>query len=90
MAIAQLRAPLYWPRAEFIYLVFTTSTGEAITVVQNPAPNADVKWQGRSSVGRMKRVKERQHNTRQKYESLNVSFCTICGKAMAHQSGVCF
>lgn len=51
MAIAQLRAPLYWPRAEFIYLVFTTSTGEAITVVQNPAPNADVKWQGRSSIG---------------------------------------
>lgn len=50
MATAQLRAPLYWPWAEFMYLVFTTSTGEAITVVQKPAPNADVKWQGRSSV----------------------------------------
>lgn len=50
MATAQLRAPLYWPGAEFMYLVFTTSTGEAITVVQKPAPNADVKWQGRSSV----------------------------------------
>lgn len=34
-----------------MYLVFTTSTGEAITVVQKPAPNADVKWHGRSSVG---------------------------------------
>ncbi len=34
-----------------MYLVFTTSTGEAITVVQKPAPNAEVKWQGRSSLG---------------------------------------
>lgn len=50
MARAQFRAVLYWPGAEFIYLVFTTSTGEAITVVQKPAPNADVKWHGRSSV----------------------------------------
>lgn len=33
-----------------MYLVFTTSTGEAIIVVQKPAPNADVKWHGRSSV----------------------------------------
>lgn len=32
-----------------MYLVFTTSTGEAITVVQKPAPKADVKWHGRSS-----------------------------------------
>ncbi len=56
MATAQLRALLYWPGAEFMYLVFTTSTGEAITVVQKPAPNADVKWQGRSSVEGDKKI----------------------------------
>lgn len=50
MAAAQLRTLLYWPGAEFIYLVLTTSTGEAITVVHNPAPKADTKWQGRLSV----------------------------------------
>lgn len=50
MATAQLRTLLYWPRAEFMYLVLTTSTGEAITVVHNPAPKADAKWQGRLSV----------------------------------------
>lgn len=45
-------ALLYWPGGEFMYLVFTTSTGEAITVVTKPAPNADTKWQGRLSVER--------------------------------------
>lgn len=50
MAEAQLRTLLYLPRAAFIYLVLTTSTGEAITVVHNPAPKADTKWQGRLSV----------------------------------------
>lgn len=42
-------ALLYWPGGEFMYLVFTTSTGEAITVVTKPAPNADTKWHGRLS-----------------------------------------
>ena len=32
-----------------MYLVLTTSTGEAMMVVQKPAPKAEVKWQGRSS-----------------------------------------
>jgi len=50
MAAAQLSTLLYWPTAEFMYLVLTTSTGEAITVVQSPAPKADTKWQGRLSV----------------------------------------
>lgn len=50
MVRAQWPALLYWPRAEFMYLVLTTSTGEAMTVVQKPAPKAEVKWQGRSSV----------------------------------------
>lgn len=49
MVRAQWPALLYWPGAEFMYLVLTTSTGEAMTVVQKPAPKADVKWQGRSS-----------------------------------------
>lgn len=44
-------ALLYWPGGEFMYLVLTTSTGEAITVVTKPAPNADTKWHGRLSVG---------------------------------------
>lgn len=43
-------ALLYWPGGEFMYLVLTTSTGEAITVVTKPAPNADTKWHGRLSV----------------------------------------
>lgn len=42
-------ALLYWPGGEFMYLVLTTSTGEAITVVTKPAPNADTKWHGRLS-----------------------------------------
>lgn len=50
MVHAQLRALLYCPGGEFMYRVFTTSTGEAITVVTKPAPNADTKWQGRLSV----------------------------------------
>lgn len=33
-----------------MYRVLTTSTGDAITVVMKPAPNADVKWHGRLSV----------------------------------------
>lgn len=49
MVQAQLTALLYWPGGEFMYLVFTTSTGEAITVVTKPAPNADTKWHGRLS-----------------------------------------
>lgn len=49
MVRAQWPALLYWPRAEFMYLVLTTSTGEAMMVVQKPAPKAEVKWQGRSS-----------------------------------------
>lgn len=52
MAAAQGRTPLYWPGGEFMYLVLTTSTGEAMTVVHRPAPKADTKWQGRLSVGR--------------------------------------
>lgn len=51
MVKAQFKALQYWPWAEFIYLVFTTSTGEAITVVQKPAPKADVKWHGKVSGG---------------------------------------
>lgn len=57
MVRAQWPALLYWPRAEFMYLVLTTSTGEAMTVVQKPAPKAEVKWQGRSSA---KEEQERQ------------------------------
>lgn len=51
MVQAQLIALLYWPGGEFMYLVLTTSTGEAITVVTKPAPNAETKWQGRLSAG---------------------------------------
>lgn len=40
----------YWPGGEFIYRVFTTSTGEATTVAQKPAPKAETKWQGKLSV----------------------------------------
>lgn len=43
-------ALLYWPVVEFIKRVLTTSTGEATMVVQKPAANAAVKWQGRLSV----------------------------------------
>lgn len=46
---AQLSALLYWPADEFMKRVFTTSTGDATIVVQKPAPNAAVKWQGRLS-----------------------------------------
>lgn len=53
MVQAQLTALLYWPGGEFMYLVFTTSTGEAITVVTKPAPNADTKWHGRLSEERV-------------------------------------
>lgn len=53
MVQAQLTALLYWPGGEFMYLVFTTSTGEAITVVTKPAPNADTKWHGRLSEDRV-------------------------------------
>lgn len=49
MVAAQLRTLLYWPIAAFIYLVLTTSTGEAKTVVHKPAPKAETKWQGRLS-----------------------------------------
>lgn len=49
MVRAQLTALLYWPDAEFMKRVFTTSTGDATTVVQKPAPKAAVKWHGRSS-----------------------------------------
>lgn len=51
MDAAQLRTPPYWPGGEFMYLVLTTSTGEAMMVVHRPAPKADTKWQGRLSVG---------------------------------------
>lgn len=57
MDAAHLRTPLYWPGLEFMYLVLTTSTGEAMTVVHNPAPKADTKWQGRLSVGQKFRVR---------------------------------
>lgn len=43
-------APLYWPGTEFMYRVFTTSTGEATIVVQNPAAKAAVKWHGMLSI----------------------------------------
>ena len=33
-----------------MYRVFTTSTGEATTVAQKPAPKAEMKWQGKLSV----------------------------------------
>lgn len=33
-----------------MYRVFTTSTGEATTVAQKPAPKAETKWQGKLSV----------------------------------------
>ncbi len=46
---AQFSALLYWPAVEFMKRVFTTSTGDATIVVQKPAPNAAVKWQGRLS-----------------------------------------
>jgi hypothetical protein len=32
-----------------MYRVFTTSTGEATTVAQKPAPKAETKWQGKLS-----------------------------------------
>lgn len=54
MVRVQLIALLYWPSAEFMNRVLTTSTGEATTVVQKPAPNAAVKWHGRLSVGKHK------------------------------------
>lgn len=44
MVRAQWPALLYWPRAEFMYLVLTTSTGEAMTVVRSR--EGRVKWQG--------------------------------------------
>ena len=44
--IVQSMAFLYFPFGEFIYLVLITSTGEATTVVQNPAATAAEKWQG--------------------------------------------
>lgn len=49
MTQEQLMALLYCPGGEFMYLVLTTSTGEAITVVTKPAPNAETKWHGRLS-----------------------------------------
>lgn len=49
MVRAQLRAPLYWPEVEFMKRVLTTSTGDATTVVQKPAPKAALKWHGRLS-----------------------------------------
>lgn len=51
MVRAQLMALLYWPDPEFMNRVLTTSTGEATTVVQKPAPKAAVKWHGRLSEG---------------------------------------
>lgn len=51
MVSIQFKAFLYWPGVEFMYLVFTTSTGEATTVAQNPAPKAATKWQGKVSGG---------------------------------------
>lgn len=51
MDAPQFRTPPYCPGGEFMYLVLTTSTGEAMTVVHRPAPKADTKWQGRLSVG---------------------------------------
>lgn len=35
-----------------MYRVFTTSTGEATTVAQKPAPKAEMKWQGKLSAAR--------------------------------------
>lgn len=49
IVIAQLGTLVYCPGGELTNLVFTTSTGEDKTVVQNPAMRADTKWQGRSS-----------------------------------------
>lgn len=61
MVQAQLIALLYWLGGEFMYLVFTTSTGEAITVVAKPAPNAETKWQGRLS-GDIKKTQDKSMN----------------------------
>lgn len=49
MVAAQLRTLLYCPIVAFMYLVLTTSTGEAKTVVHKPAPKAEMKWQGKLS-----------------------------------------
>lgn len=49
IVIAQLGTLGYCPGAELTNLVFTTSTGEDRTVVQNPAITADTMWQGTSS-----------------------------------------
>lgn len=49
IVIAQLGTLVYCPGVELTNLVFTTSTGEDRTVVQNPATTADTKWQGTSS-----------------------------------------
>lgn len=49
MVAAQLRTLLYCPIVAFIYLVLTTSTGEAKIVVHKPAPKAETKWQGKLS-----------------------------------------
>lgn len=49
MVIAQLGTLGYCPGRELMNLVFTTSAGEARSVVQNPATRADSKWQGTSS-----------------------------------------
>lgn len=46
----QLKGLWYCPGGEFIYRVFTTSTGEATRVAQKPAPKAETKWQGKLSV----------------------------------------
>lgn len=54
MVRAQLIALLYWPVPEFMKRVFTTSTGEATTVVQKPAPKAAVKWHGMLSAQEQK------------------------------------
>jgi hypothetical protein len=43
IVIAQLGTLMYCPAGELINLVFTTSTGEDRSVVQNPAIRADSK-----------------------------------------------
>jgi hypothetical protein len=52
---AQLIALLYFPAAEFMNRVFTTSTGDATIVVMKPALKAAVKWQGRLSEKKKKK-----------------------------------
>lgn len=49
IVIAQLGTLGYCPGVELTNLVFTTSTGEDRTVVQNPAITADTTWHGTSS-----------------------------------------